>query len=93
MARQPTTAFNASRSTQRPAKTLVAWQPDQHHPPSRTEKDRRRGPVVREYILPNGGKIISLRPETFRSAVAAANTAIRQERSAGDIRIERVKRT
>jgi hypothetical protein len=99
MAKQPNTVLDGSRNRLSPGatKALISWQADHHRPSSRTipssEKDRRLGPVVREYILPNGGKIISLRPETFRSAVAAANTAIRQERSGSEVRIERVKRT
>ena len=39
------------------------------------------GSVLREYSLPNGEKIVSVRSDTFRSAVDAANNAIRRERS------------
>ena len=49
-------------------------------------------PVVRQYALPNGDKIVSLRADTFRSAVSAANSAMKKERSVAGSLSERTKR-
>ena len=59
-----------------------------------TEPVRSYGdlPVVRSYALPNGSTIVSVSPGTFRSAVDAANSAIRKEVSSTAGHIERAKR-
>jgi hypothetical protein len=42
-------------------------------------------PVVRSFALPNGDRIVSLRSDTLRSAVRAANNALKVEHSNGQV--------
>jgi hypothetical protein len=71
----------------------MATKPDQsHRPTSGTyQTSGKYTPVVRSFSLPNGDKIVSLRDTTFRSAVRAANNALREERSGTIGRVERTK--
>ena len=52
----------------------------------------RDTPVVREFALPNGGKIVSLRQDTFRAALGAANRALKAARKESALQREPAKR-